>query len=402
MRALLEDIRVVAIEQYGAGPFGTLQLVELGADVVKIEDPHVGGDVSRYVPPYTQDTHSLFFECFNRNKRSLALDLRNPEARPVFDRLVSQSDAVISNLRGDQPEKLRIRYDDLRNVKPEIVCVSLSGFGMSGPRRGLGAYDYTVQGLAGWQSLTGEPDGPPAKSGLPLADLSAGYALAIAVLAGVHAARRDGVGRDFDLSLYEVARAELTYIGTWAASRGYEPVRRPQSAHQSIVPFQNLRARDGWIVVACPKEHLWRRLCDVVGRPDLAEDPRFRTFADRDRNRETLIAMLEALLATRTVAEWCGSLERAGVPAAPVNTVAEALADPAADGRSALVETEHPVLGTVRHVRSPFNGVVEAKRGPFLGEHTEEILHQLDLDRDEILRLRGSGVFGSRARRSTT
>ena len=396
MTPSLSDVRILAIEQYGAGPFGTLQLADLGAEVTKIEDPSVGGDVGRHIPPYQEGEHSLFFESFNRNKRSLALDLRNPAARPLFDRLVMRSDAVVSNLRGDLPEKLRIRYDHLKALNPAVVCVSLSGFGTRGPRKSTGAYDYTIQGLAGWQDLTGEPDGPPTKSGLPLVDLASGYAVAVAVLAGMHAARRDGTGRDYDISLFDVARALLTYIGTWVASGDYAPERRSNSAHQSIVPFQNFRASDGWLVVACPKEHLWQRFCLAIDRSDLLEDARFASFANRNQNREALLAVLESVLATKAVSDWCSILEEAGVPAAPINTVSDALAESQSPDRPAFTETVHPVLGRVCHLRSPFDDAVEAQRAPFLGEHHSDILRELGVSREEELRLRDAGAFGAR------
>jgi crotonobetainyl-CoA:carnitine CoA-transferase CaiB-like acyl-CoA transferase len=201
----LADLRVVAVEQYGAGPWGTLQLADLGAEVLKIEDPAARGDVGRYVPPFQEGEDSLFFETFNRNKRSVSLDLRHPEGRAVFEDLVRVSDAVYSNLRGDQPAKLRLRYADLKDVNPRVVCCSLSGFGMTGPRAAEGGYDYMMQGLAGWMSLTGEPEGPPTKSGLSLVDLSGGYVSAIALLAGVWRARRDGVGCECEVSVFETA-----------------------------------------------------------------------------------------------------------------------------------------------------------------------------------------------------
>ena len=211
------DIRVISIEQYGAGPFATMQLADLGAEVIKIEDPTAGGDVARYVPPFSEGGTSLFFESFNRNKRSVAIDLRQPTGREVLEDLVARADALTSNLRGDQPEKLRIRYEDLKHVNPKIVCVSLSAFGMTGPRAAQGGFDFTMQGIAGWMQLTGAPDQPPTKSGLSLVDYCAGYVTALAVVAGVWQARRDGIGCDADLSLFDTALAQLTYVGTWLA-----------------------------------------------------------------------------------------------------------------------------------------------------------------------------------------
>src|SRR5207249_2598368 len=184
--------------------------------------------------------------------------------------------------------------EQLKDVNERIVCCSLSGFGMTGPRAAEGGYDYTMQGLAGWMSLTGDPAGPPTKSGLSLVDLSGGYVSAIAVLAGLWRARRDGVGCDCDVSLLDTALHELMYVGTWTASRGYVPPRRRNSAHPSIVPFQNFATADGWIVVACPKEKFWKRLCEAIERPELAHDPRFVDFAARDRNRDELLAILDA------------------------------------------------------------------------------------------------------------
>jgi len=349
----LADVRVLSIEQFGAGPWATLQLADLGADVIKIEDPASGGDVGRYVPPFQDGEDSLFFETFNRGKRSISLDLRRPSGRSVFEDLVRHADAVHSNLRGDQPERLRLRYADLRDLNPRIVCCSLSGFGMTGPRAAEGGYDYVMQGLAGWMSLTGEPDGPPTKSGLSLVDLSGGYVAALALLAGLWRARRDGVGCDCDIALFDTALAELMYVGTWAATAGYEPPRRRNSAHLSLVPFQNFATADGWIVIACPKEKFWQALCAVLGRPDLATDERFADFAGRDEGREELLAELDAAFAARPTAGWLEALAAAGIPSAPVNDVAAALADPQALARGSVVEAEHEHFGTVRTIASP-------------------------------------------------
>jgi crotonobetainyl-CoA:carnitine CoA-transferase CaiB-like acyl-CoA transferase len=360
MSAPLADVRVVAVEQFGAGPWGTLQLADLGADVIKIEDPSVGGDVGRYVPPFTEATSSLFFESFNRNKRSVTLDLRSSEGRGVFEDLVRGSDAVFSNLRGDQPAKLRLRYEDLREVNPRIVCVSLSGFGTTGPRAGEGAYDVTIQALAGWMAVTGGPETPPTKSGLSLVDFAAGYVAAIGLLGGVWRARRNGVGSDVDVSLSETALSLLNYMGAWTASRGWEARRMDDSAHQTIVPFQAFPASDGWLVVACAKEDMWRRFCSAIGRDELATHERFATFTLRDRHRDELLTLLGETLGSRSVADWIEALGEARVPAAPVNDLDAALADPQAEARGAVVDYVHPVLGAVRMAGSPY----WERRGP--------------------------------------
>jgi crotonobetainyl-CoA:carnitine CoA-transferase CaiB-like acyl-CoA transferase len=394
----LEDVRVLSLEQFGAGPWGTMQLADLGADVIKIEDPTVRGDVGRVVPPFQTDGSSLFFESFNRNKRSLALDLRLPAARTVLEDLVRGSDVLFSNLRGDQPAKLGLRYDDLKHANPRIVCVSLSGFGTTGPRAAEGAYDATVQGLAGWMSVTGGPEDPPTKSGLSLVDFSAGHLAAIAVLAGVWRARRDGVGGEADLSLFETALSLLTYMATWSASEGWEARRMPDSAHQTLVPFQSFETADGWLVVACPKEALWRGLCDALGEPALADDERFADLALRDRNRDALIPLLKECFARRSVAEWVERLSARGVPCSPVNDLAQALADPQAVARENVVEYVHPVLGVVRAVGTAIrlDGLEQPiERAPFLGEHSTQIAREVcGYSAERIDELAALGVFG--------
>jgi len=394
----LEDVRILALEQFGAGPYGSLHLADLGAEVIKIEDPAEGGDVSRYVPPFNEGEDSLFFETFNRNKRSLSLDLANPAGRAVFEDLVRVSDAVWSNLRGDVPGKLRILYDDLKHLNPAVVCCSLSGFGMTGPRHAEGGYDYILQGLAGWMSLTGEPDGPPAKSGLSMVDLSGGLAAAVALLAGLHAARRDGVGMDCDVSLFDTALSALSYPATWYLTEGLMPERLSRSAHLSVVPFQNLPTRDGWIVVACPKEKFFVRLTEALGRPELAADPRFCDFAARRANRQELVAILDSELGRETTATWVERLTEAGVPCGPVSDIAGAFADPQAEARQAVVETDHPVFGTVRQVASPVRvgPPPEAhRRGPRRGEDNPGILTGiLEYDTARIDGLTEAGAFG--------
>jgi crotonobetainyl-CoA:carnitine CoA-transferase CaiB-like acyl-CoA transferase len=298
------------------------------------------------------------------------LDLRLEDGRERFERLVRVSDVVFSNLRGDQPEKLRLRYDDLKHLNERIVCCSLSGFGMTGPRAPEGGYDYMMQGLAGWMALTGEPDGPPTKSGLSLVDLSGGYVAALAVLAGLWRSRRDGIGCDCDVALLDVALHELMYIGTWAASHGYVPPRRSNSAHPSLVPFQNFETADGWIVVAAPKQKFWVRVCEAIGQPELASDPRFADFGARDRNREELVPILEEAFRARPSAEWLEVLRAVGVPSSPVNDVLAAL------GEGGIVEYEHPSLGTVRQVASPLklsDAEPPVGRAPFRGEHDDEV-----------------------------
>jgi crotonobetainyl-CoA:carnitine CoA-transferase CaiB-like acyl-CoA transferase len=392
----LADLTILAVEQFAAGPWATLQLADLGATVIKVEDPSVGGDVGRYVPPFAAGEDSLYFESFNRSKQSVSLDLRHPDAKPVLHDLAGAVDAVFCNLRGDVVDKLGLRYADLAPANPRIVCCALSGFGLTGPRRAEGAYDHTIQALTGWSQMTGEPDGPPVKSALSLVDFSSGYVVALALLAGVHAARRDGIGCDVDLSLFEIALSQLNYVGTWAASRGYEPARRPRSGHPSLVPFGNFTTRDGWIVIAVAKQSLWRKLCAALERPELAEDPRFAEFADRERNRDELGALLDEILSARDTADWLPALRAAGVPSAPVNDVAAALADEQVAARETLVEVEHPTLGRVRHIASPLrldSGRAPIRLAPQRGADTRAVLaERCGYSQDRIDALAAAGV----------
>ena len=317
----LAGMRIIAIEQYGAGPYGTMQLADLGADVIKIENPSDGGDMGRRVGPYfltPDDSH--FFESFNRNKKSLTLDLKKDGAREVLHALTRSADGVLNNLRGDLPGSLGLTYAALKDANPRIVCAHLSAYGRTGPRANWPGYDYLMQAEAGYLSLTGEPDGPPTRMGLSIVDMMTGLFAAFALLSGIIAARDTGVGRDIDVSLFDCALQNLNYLATWYLNEGHRQGREPRSSHPSLTPSQLYRTRDGYIFIMCNKEKFWPVLCEMIGRPDLASDPNFRTFKERLANRDKLTVLLDEALSGRTTAEWLAHF--AGrVPAAPVNDV---------------------------------------------------------------------------------
>jgi crotonobetainyl-CoA:carnitine CoA-transferase CaiB-like acyl-CoA transferase len=396
---MLEGVRILAVEQYGAGPFGTLFLADLGAEVIKIEHGADGGDIARAVGPHFHDglpatAQSLFYQGFNRSKKSVTLDLSRPEGQAVFRRLAARADAVATNLRGDVPAKLGLTYPQLAVANPRIVCAHLSGYGRDGERAAWPGYDYLMQAEAGYFHLTGEPDSAPARCGLSLVDLMTGVALAAGLLAALHAAHRDERGRDVDVSLFDLALANLSYIGHWYLNAGAATGRIARSAHASITPCQSYRTRDGWIFLMCNKEKFWAVLCRKIGRPEWIDDARFRRFPDRLRNRDLLTGLIDEALQARTTGEWLAAFG-GSVPAAPIYDVAQALENPWVKG-GARVESI-PVEGgaPLTLLTNPLRGEGLPLRGrpaPALGADTDAVLATAGYTGDEIARLRAQGI----------
>lgn len=375
-RRPLQGVRVLTLEHFGAGPYATLLMAELGAEVIKVESLELGGDASRPTGPYLLGEHdSQYFQTFSRHKKSVALDIKTQ--RPQFERLVASAEVVVNNLRGDQPEKLGLTYEALKGVNPAIVCGSLSAYGRGNSREAWPGYDYPMQAECGLMSLTGEPDGPPSRMGVSIIDFMSGATFAFAIVSALLSARTTGVGCDVDVSLFDVALHQTSYPAIWAMNEGHETTRLPAGAHPSLAPVQRVRTADGHGQLMCMTEKFWRELCALTGRADLAADPRFATLADRRANLPALTEAVDGLFSTRTNAEWTALL--AGrVPFGPVNDLFQALDNPFVAEVAMRDVIEHPDRPEGLHMlAAPIRIDGERMRGarsPKLGEHTDELL----------------------------
>jgi len=396
MNMPLEGLRILSVSQFGAGPFGTMALADLGAEIIKIEDRGSGGDVARGQGPAHRQVDSLYFQCFNRNKRSLSLNLGVAQGKAIFHRLVEISNGVFNNLRGDVPAKLGLTYSALKGVNPAIVCCSLSAYGTSGPQAAMPGYDPLLQASEGYMSVTGAPSQSPAKCGVSVIDFAGGFAAMLGLMAGIHRAKLTGIGCDVDISLRDTALSMLNYYAVWYLNLGLQPRQTADSAHSTLVPSQTFRTRDGFIAIFCGKEKFWENLCEAMGRNDLRRDPRFNSFDQRLKNKEILIPILEREFAARNNAEWL-SLLAGKVPCAPVRSIAEALDDPMLKDNGMIVELDSPAFGKIREVGCPIRipgSQIEHRPGPALGEDTDDILASyLGMKADEIANLRERGVL---------
>ncbi len=382
----LAGVRVVDLSRVLAGPYATMTLADLGADVVKIEHP-LGGDETRTWGPPFVGGESAYFLSVNRGKRSVALDLKDPEGRELALELCARADVVIENFRPGGAARLGLDYEAVRKHRPDVVYCTISGFGAREPRDRAG-YDFTVQAESGLMAITGEPDGEPMKVGVAIVDVLAGLNAATAILAALRRRDLSGEGDFVEVSLLDGAFAALVNVGANALLTGAEPLRYG-NAHPSIVPYQPFRAADGWIVVAAA--------CTAIGRPDLAADERYATNEARVLNREPLIAELQAVFAGRATEDWEGLLLAAGVPAGKVRGVGEALRA----GQARTRGVDHPTTGTVELVGPPFE-LESARLGastppPLLGQHTAEVLRELGVDDERLASLEERGVIARSA-----
>lgn len=369
----LHGTKILSIEQYGAGPYGTMLLADLGAEVVKIEAPSLGGDVSRSVGPYLLgEGDSQFFQTFSRGKKSMALEIKTPEGRAQFEAMVTDADAVANNLRGDQPAKMKITYDDLKTINPKIVCAHLSAYGRDNDRATWPGYDYLMQAEAGLMSMTGEPDGPPARCGLSVVDFHTGSHMAVGLLAGIMGAMRTGVGCDIDVALFDTALHQMSYPATWYLNEGVQVGRLPRGAHPSIAPSQLFKTGDGWLMLMCQTPKFWEIFCTRIARGDLQTDARFSSVSARRENLGTLTTVLDAHFATAKTQHWIDVLG-GHVPVAPINDIGQALDSKHVRSIGMTDNVDHPAAkhGKLRMLAGPIkvNGKrAKGQRAPRLGE----------------------------------
>jgi crotonobetainyl-CoA:carnitine CoA-transferase CaiB-like acyl-CoA transferase len=372
----LAGVRVLDLSRILSGPFATMIFADLGADVIKLENPRTGDDTREWAPPYQGD-QSAYFLSVNRNKRGVAVDLKTEQGRDIALRLADRADVLMENFRPGTAGRLGLGYDELRARNPRLIYASISGFGQTGPFASEPGYDAIAQALGGLMSVTGEAGGEPVRVGNSAADLFAAMWAAIGILAALHARHTTGRGEWIDISLLDGQIASLTYLAGGYFASGEVP-RRYGSAHPSIVPYQALRTGDGHLMVAVGNDALWRRFAPLVGLSELVDDPRFATNPQRVAHRAELIGRIETALAARDSAAWAAELAHAGIPAGVINGIDAALVHPQVTAREMVVTTEHPTAGTLRMTGSPIKlsqyKATVRRPPPTLGEHTDEVL----------------------------
>ncbi len=398
----LSHIRVLDLTRVLAGPWCAQTLADFGADVIKVERPGAGDDTRRWGPPYLKDANgadtaeAAYYLAANRNKRSVTVDIATPEGQKVIRELAAQSDVVLENYKAGQLKKYGLDYESLREVKPDLIYCSVTGFGQTGPYAHRAGYDFIIQGIGGFMSITGERDGEPGggpqKAGVAISDLATGLYATIAVLAALAHRDRTGEGQSIDMALLDVQVALLANMNTNYLASGQPPVRWG-NAHPNIVPYQTFQTSDGWIIVAVGNDGQFRKFVEAGGRPELADDARFATNPARVRHRDTLVPILADMVKARDKDTWIAALEAAGVPCGPINELDEVFDNEQVIARGMQVELPHPCGAPVKLVRNPIRmsrTPPEARTAPpLLGAQTDDVLREwLGYDDEAIAALR--------------
>jgi formyl-CoA transferase len=374
----LHGIRVLDLSRVLAGPYCTMVLGDLGADVIKVESPE-GDETRGWGPPFLEG-ESAYYLCVNRNKRSLVVDFKTDEGRRIIRELMKRSDVLVENFRPGTLLRYSLDFESASALNPALVYCSITGFGQTGPLRDKSGYDFMIQGMGGLMSITGEPDGEPMKVGVAVADLFAGQNAVIAILAALQARVHTGKGQHLDISLFDSQVAMLANVASNYLISGNLP-KRYGNAHANIVPYQSFQASDTWFVVAVGNDRQFEKLCEIIDKQEVVNDPRFRLNSERVKNREELLSILKPVFLTRTAGEWLSRLEVAGIPCGPINTLDKVFSMPQVEERDMLIQIEHSEIRDLRLVGSPLkfsDTPVEYKLPPpRLGEHTEEVLKEL-------------------------
>ncbi len=396
MNKPLKGIRVLAVEQFGAGPYGSMYLADLGAEVIKIENRAQGGDPARQTGEQLfSDDDCAYFQAFNLSKKSVTLNLKHSKGQALLHRLVKTSDVVWNNLRGNQPERLGLDYAHLGQVKSDIVCTHLSAYGRDNDRADWPGYDYLMQAECGFLQLTGEPDSPPARFGLSLIDFMTGVVGATGTLAALLGRSREG-GTDVDVSLFDVALHQLTYPGTWYLNHGIKTSRIARSAHPANTPVQLYQTKDAWIFIMCMTDKFWRLLLEEMNRTELAGDPRFESMSARSQHRDALTPILDDAFSTATTEEWIERLQTK-VPVAPVFDLPEALDNPFVTDIDMIQSMPDRHGGELRALRSPIKLAgqrIDGAPGHGLGADNQTVLgDELGVSAAELAELEAAGVI---------
>ena len=395
MASALEDVKVVDLTRTLAGPFCTMLLGDLGADVVKIEEPERGDETRSWTPFWNGE--STQFVSFNRNKRSLSLNLREEEGLDIVRSLAADADVMIESFRAGALERMGLGYEDIRRINSGIVYCSISGYGRTGPMAEKPGYDLIIQAYSGLMDLTGEPDGLPLRVGFSLVDLFTGMMAYGSVVTALYHRRQTGQGQRIEAALLDGQVAALSYHATAYMATGVVP-QRMGSGHPSLVPYQSFPASDGYFILGVANQGLWERFCAAIERPDLLEDTRFKTNDDRVVHRAECVGLLSEIFRTRTVAEWVEVIERAGVPCGPINRVDDVVNNPQVQARNMIAELSHPNVPDLRIPNSPLKlaetPAAIKRPPPLLGQHNEEILAELGYEAEAIAELRRKGVIG--------
>ncbi len=398
----LQNIRILDITRALAGPYCTMMLGDLGADVIKIERPGVGDETRGWGPPFVGEAYgpypgeSAYFIAANRNKRSVTVNIQSKEGQEIIGKLAGMSDALVENYRTGDLDKLGLGYNDLHNLNPKLIYCSVSGYGRTGPYADRPGYDAVIQGEGGMMSITGPVDGPPSRVGIPITDITSGMFAATAILAALRARDLTGEGQLVDISLFDSHIALLTNVASNYLVGG-NPPRRLGNAHPNLVPYDSFRARDGWFILGVANEKQWGLLCDALDRADLKADKRFASNGKRVTNRAALVDELNKAFAQKNVDDWLADLVRAGLPCGRINSIPEVFAHPQTQARDMILETEHASAGTVKLPGFPYKFSATPARlqkpPPMLGQHTEEVLTSLlGYSREGVEELKGKGA----------